>query len=238
MGGFDVQDWVPRNPQGSLGGIESTSSECYEILPEALMTMLTVGLFSHSPYRSDSFCWHRLHALRLNLFWARDQILANRCNNPELLQTPLAAHAVTTNLNRDLNVWSDALSNFSTGIGLRFPTHPPRAIDIPMQPLPRFPNLHVTLSSDGTYLQNTPSDIIHSPQTTYIRRTFDVHSGAQWNRWCWMSLSFPKRGSVPPRRSLARRRESNETQPIWCVELGWLASVNGGSAFPSIDHGR
>ena len=104
---------MPRNVRGTPAGREVTSSERYEILVEALMTMLTSGLFPHSPYRPDSFCLHRLHGLRPNLYWARDQIVEIRRNSPELLQAPTAAHALTANLNRDLKVWSDALAKFA-----------------------------------------------------------------------------------------------------------------------------
>lgn len=100
------------------------------------MTILSAGLFPHSPYRSNSFCLHRPHGLKLNFFWARDQISAIGRNNPELLPTPSTAR--TTDVNGDLKLWSHAIPNFSRNIGLRFLTHQPRVIYVPMPPLPQF----------------------------------------------------------------------------------------------------
>lgn len=57
MGGFNIQDDIPFDLQGTAAGREVRSSERYKILAGALIMTLTSVLFPHSPYRSDSFAW-------------------------------------------------------------------------------------------------------------------------------------------------------------------------------------
>lgn len=59
MGGFDVQDYIPRNLQGTSAGreVQVTSSGRYEILDEALMTVLTSPSQQGLPYSGCPSHW-------------------------------------------------------------------------------------------------------------------------------------------------------------------------------------
>lgn len=133
----------------------------------ALMGMLMTGL---SPVRHTaltSSAWTDSPRLRQSLDWASDQLLSFRSNKPELLQTPSTAYSVIVNLNRDLHLSSDALSNFSTDIIRRSA----RAINVAMRPMPQFPNPSFLLSSDGAYLRNTGGPTIPPGHLPFLSGT-------------------------------------------------------------------
>lgn len=128
---------------------------------------------------------------------------------PELLHQDSAATAdsVTSLLNRDLQLWSDGVTNFSTDDArLRMPTHPATVDDIPMlPPLPCFVNIAFILSTDGSVLR-----LRHSLITSPEHIPFLSGSGATGR------LS-PKRGAKHggPSPSDVKRKATTKIRRAW-----------------------
>lgn len=95
MGRFDLQGYIPKNLQGTQAGRDIILPERFDILVRAPMEMFTAGLPQLSTYRSDRFCLRCVAQLKVRLDGATALRLIFSRRNPELLQNPWTANAVT-----------------------------------------------------------------------------------------------------------------------------------------------